>query len=571
MGNGTTTDAAAAGADLTSDKASVRERALDALGQVRTVESVSAIADRLRQDRNGNVRRRAAAVLGDLGLPAAVPILADTLLRRDEEPFIRAEAAAALGKLGDAAGLEALGRVLVEERDDKVRWAAARAIHAVRSAEAADPLVRLLDTAGASDSLRGYVVKVLGDVGGAPAIARLQTAAGDRNPDVRKAALSALRTAANGDAVPTLSRALAADPDAGVRRRASQLLGEIADARALSDLCKAVLEDADEAVRTASADALARTGTWNARAAAFLRALGAGTLQRAGVDAERVVLAIAAPVEPDQFLLADHLIGEAIGKDERMTGVLAGLVIACCGGNLGVAGERLNRYQQAKGVTDDVMRALRIEIGGRTALDPVMKILQADLQEYFRLPIARLNESTQQHWERTVRYAQYGVIARVAMSIVVFLLGMGLLSVASWKLMFGNPDTTQLFGAGVSFVSGLGAMLMIVYSGPLREIRDSVSGLGISSAAFIAYIHRVLQISHTFSFYYLNGQMSFDLMKQSSELIRDSMADTIGKLAVEGSSASSATDTAIRSALAELRPRAPGAPAAPKSDTAAAA
>jgi hypothetical protein len=59
--------------------------------------------------------------------------------------------------------------------------------------------------------------------------------------------------------------------------------------------------------------------------------------------------------------------------------------------------------------------------------------------------------------------------------------------------------------------------------------------------------------------------MSYELMKQSSELIRDSMADTIGKLAVEGSSASGA-EAAIRSALAELRTVAGNATSAKQAD-----
>ena len=173
---------------------------------------------------------------------------------------------------------------------------------------------------------------------------------------------------------------------------------------------------------------------------------------------------------------------------------------------------------------------MRIEIGGERALDPIIGILQDDLERHFRKPIADLNNLTQSNWQKTILYAQYGFIARITMSVVVFLVGMVLLSISSWRRMFGQLDQTQLFGAGISFVSGLGSMLLIIYRGPLREIRDSVNDLGIASAAFIVYVHRVLQISHTFSYYYLKQQITFETMEKSSALIREAMNDTTIRL-----------------------------------------
>jgi HEAT repeat protein len=202
MAESTMTDRSLAFADLTSDKASVREHALEMLANVPTPESLNAIADRLRQDKNANVRRRAAGVLGVIGLDGAVPILAAVLQRHDEELFIRAEAAAALGKIRHPDGVAVLGDALMEDGDDKVRWAAAQALRAVGGPRALEVLVRVLDAPGVSLTLRGFVAKALGDVGGVVAIARLQkTVSNDRHADVRKAALSALRTAANADSV----------------------------------------------------------------------------------------------------------------------------------------------------------------------------------------------------------------------------------------------------------------------------------------------------------------------------------------------------------------------------------
>jgi hypothetical protein len=160
-------------------------------------------------------------------------------------------------------------------------------------------------------------------------------------------------------------------------------------------------------------------------------------------------------------------------------------------------------------------------------IDPVKTILQASLEEYFQEPITKLNDDTRQMWQKTIRYAQYGFLARTWMSIAVFLIGLFLFGISSWQMVFGNLRTDQLFGPGISFVGGISAMIAVIYSGPLKEIRTFVNDLGITSAAFIAYVHRVLEISHTFTYYYLKGKMSYEEMIKSDKLIADAMSSTI--------------------------------------------
>jgi len=96
-------------------------------------------------------------------------------------------------------------------------------------------------------------------------------------------------------------------------------------------------------------------------------------------------------------------------------------------------------------------------------------------------------------------------------------------------------------------------MLLIVYTGPLREIRRSVNDLAIGSAAFIAYVHRVLEISHTFSFYYLRQEISFEEMKKSSDMIEDAMNDTVSMLRHEDVKP---VEDIIKEAIAAVKPSA---------------
>ncbi len=109
-------------------------------------------------------------------------------------------------------------------------------------------------------------------------------------------------------------------------------------------------------------------------------------------------------------------------------------------------------------------------------------------------------------------------------------MGITLILVSSYRIVFAGLAKDQLLGPGISLASGLTTMLLVIYTGPLRQIRQSVNDLGIASASFIAYIHRILEISHTFSFFYLKQQITVDNVAGLNKLIDEAMSSTIGRL-----------------------------------------
>jgi hypothetical protein len=210
--------------------------------------------------------------------------------------------------------------------------------------------------------------------------------------------------------------------------------------------------------------------------------------------------------------------------------LLASVIICASKNSVTEAGRRLNELQAARGWSAADLESLRIEIGGETALDPVLSALRADLHTYFQIPIHELNEATRRGWERTIESAQQGFRARVYMSIAVFCVGIALLVASSIRFLAGDLSGNALYGTGVSFSTGLGTMLLVVYTGPLKQIRQSVSDLGSASAAFIAYVHQVLEISHTFTSLYMRERMTFEEMEKSSRLIGEAMQATVACL-----------------------------------------
>ncbi|NBC65666.1 MAG: hypothetical protein GVY07_08460 [Bacteroidetes bacterium] len=269
---------------------------------------------------------------------------------------------------------------------------------------------------------------------------------------------------------------------------------------------------------------------WEERLEMILNAIKVKNIRPEAIDEEVIVTAIidegaALTVNKDHMI--EVLIQKSIDQDKRMTGVYAKLIVELSSKSQSVAGQKVSEFEIDHNIESVKLKNLRIAIGGDTAIDSLLGVLQTNLEKYFQIPILNLNTDTHQNWKKTIKYAQYGFMMRMIMSVVVFIVGILLLCISSYAFFMGNSTGEELFGVGISFVAGLGTMLTVIYTGPLRQIRESVNDLGIASAAFIAYVHRVLEISHTFSFYYLNQNITFEEMEKSSELIDKAMRNTI--------------------------------------------
>lgn len=273
--------------------------------------------------------------------------------------------------------------------------------------------------------------------------------------------------------------------------------------------------------------------TWRERLEKILNAVKSLQIRPEAIDEEAIIAAIideGAILTVNKDHIIDELIKKSLGQDKRMIGVYAKLIVELSSKSQSIAGQKVIEFEVANNIDSEQLRDLRIAIGGDTAIDSLMGILQMNLEKYFQTPIHDLNTDTHQNWKKTIQYAQYGFMTRMIMSVVVFIIGILLLCISSYEFFLGDSTGEELYGVGISFVAGLGTMLTVVYSGPLRQIRESVNDLGIASAAFIAYVHRVLEISHTFSFYYLNQKITFEEMDKSSELIDKAMKNTIDLL-----------------------------------------
>ncbi len=215
-------------------------------------------------DEDSEVRLNATDVIGAVTIPldvevgvTAVPPLLDRL-KNDPEWAVRRKAASAIGGLGETALAAGAVQPLIASLSDsraEVRAAAAQALGAIGDPVAAAPLANLLMTnrVGATAEIAGALEKL-----GAPAIAPLTPALKHPELDVRLTATQTLATIGTPQAVEPLGVALA-DQEVKVRRAAANALRNLADQRVLPALATA-LGDTESAVYYAARDALARLG-----------------------------------------------------------------------------------------------------------------------------------------------------------------------------------------------------------------------------------------------------------------------------------------------------------------------
>jgi hypothetical protein len=346
--------------------------------------------------------------------------------------------------------------------------------------------------------------------------------------------VTALRAIGTAEVCPCLGEALQDNLNPRIRLLAATSLGRLGQDQAIPYLAAAFLEDPAPDVRRAAGEALTAYGNWQKKMEETIEVLRQGRLQRGQVDSLGLVKAIAPPpaeLEADPNLFTDSLIKEALDNsgDKRLLALLAGLVVASAASRAVVA-ERLTAYGQRPGVTDEMLQPLRLEIGSAEVLAPITERLEKDLEVYFQVPIKKLNDDTVREWRRTVQAAFWGFGLRALLSVLLFGIGAFLTIDSYLKITSGVLPLEDFAGPGVSFIAGLGSMAATVFYGPLREIRKAVGDLGAANSAFIHFLHRTSQISHTFSYYYLRGKITFDEAEKAGKQIEEALDKTVAVL-----------------------------------------
>lgn len=202
-------------------------------------------------DSNASVRRNAAWAIGELTnmregeRATAVPSL--VVLLDDSDEWVRMAGARALGEIRDERATEGLIAHL-SDREWRVRNQAAWALGEMKEKRAVETLCNVLRS-DAQFEVRKTTAWALAEIQDKRAIETLCIVLqSDAQPDVRVTAAWALGETKDKRAIETLGNALLSDAQAEVRKTAAWALGEIQSRKAVAVL-KQALSDPDERVR----------------------------------------------------------------------------------------------------------------------------------------------------------------------------------------------------------------------------------------------------------------------------------------------------------------------------------
>jgi len=220
------------------------------------------------------------------------------------------------------------------------------------------------------------------------------------------------------------------------------------------------------------------------------------------------------------------LITKAIGarEDQRALALYAGLLVAISRGSTRRAAELVTEVVHAQSIKEPEVRDLRIEIGGRTALKPVLEMLESD----FSKPMRRLRHTTMKDWEDASNAAKRAFLIRTLMSVAVFVLGLFVVALSSYQYLFAGNES---WGPGISLAAGLAAVLSVVYSGPLSDVRKSVESLTTTSIGFITFMHRLQFVSGLVASDYAHGKLDYPGLDHAERLLQRAAAQATHQIA----------------------------------------
>lgn len=347
------------------------------------------------------------------------------------------------------------------------------------------------------------------------------------------AALSLKPETLTPDQITRLHKFLLDDENISLRTAVARQLRLAPQPIVLDRLFDALVRCNDPQLRSIIAYAIAEnpvTG-WQGKIDQMLIVFQRYKYHREHLDCAALVTAIRPSVDDlaqRRFLLTDSLIQKAVSLTddvERVTGILAGLIIESVGHNLNRANQRVGEYEYAHDEPATALVLLRSEMN--SLLTPAER--QARLEETFSDPLRKAHDEIRAIWESSIKNVERSLRSRRGLGAMGF--GVGLLALLAAVIMIVIQDGNGYWLALIGITT---LAITAVYSGPVRNSKEVLTEIGTANAVYTAYVQRTLEISNAYSHLYLQDKLTYAELERSNQLIGAAMNDAVKALRTEG-------------------------------------
>jgi hypothetical protein len=420
---------------------------------------------------------------------------------------------------------------IYEKNDiERIRSEVIQKLGLIGSPEAKQFLFKIFNEDNSSE-IQNYIIRALGNLRDKNAVKYLiDYAKKEKSNEITLSVIRALGVARQDNAIPFLKEIVNLKHRASpLKRNAMNSLSKFDHPEIIPILTKILLYEKYPRLRESAAHHLSNSpGSWIEKTDHMLELIENSDLQKHDLDYKALIDGIKPSyddgLKENEFLLTDYLIEKSVDSDQRLTSILGSLILESAGNSNEIVGSRIDYYVEKEGIDDSLLDSLRKEVGGASLIDPIINKAMESFDIQYK-KAQNLEKETVDAWRQLNNSAISAFQIKKYMSVGIYLIGICLIFISGFLFFFGNLDITRTYGAGGSFLAGLFSILQVTYSGPLSDIQKSVDDLAISNASFIGYVYRILQISNTFSYQFVNQNITLQNTEKTCRLIGEAMRE----------------------------------------------
>jgi HEAT repeat protein len=181
----------------------------------------------------------------------------------------------------------------------------------------------------------------------------------------------------------------------------------------------------------------------------------------------------------------------------------------------------------------EIARVLLSELGGAAALQK-LQARRLAVKDY-TLAMEKAEDKIRDLFDATMKEARLGFGVAVCMDVVVFAVGVTLLTVSAWLALRndGNLDTWVAAATGGTGV--LGMLYGTLIANPRQKVQEVADHLMYLKVVFAAYLRQLHQVDQAYTRHLIEDEQSMspeDVLK-FSDMVRNTMINAVQQLSVK--------------------------------------